>query len=799
MSLVVRISGDLSGFNKAMNNLDRELKNASADIGRIGKEFERVGGVLTKSLTIPLIGIGAASIGAAASFEKAMSVLKATSGATAEEMKELEATARHWGRNSVFNANQVAEAMELMALASMDVVQIQGALPAVLALAQSAKMDLGNAVSIVAGAVNAFNLEATDASRVADVLAVANKNANTSVSELGSALENVQGTAGSFGFTIEDTVLMLSLMSEGSITGSKAGTMLRNAIEELADACTNGNQAMRKLGISFFDTTGSARPLSSVMRDLRSALSGMDDAQQRMTLSQIFGAQGMQAMLPILSATDDEFESLASSLEDTAGMAQYYADIMSDNLKTEMKIFWNNIRDIGIELGNVFLPILREVMGTVIEFARSFAENLTPEIASTIVKIGLIIAAIGPLLIIIGKLIGIFAKVKGAIKVLTGAKGALVIASTAVFAKIIAVIAVIAGLVVMFNYVRENNDRFRDAVVKAWEMIKKIGLSIWQMIKETVQDVVREIKEFWEEHGEMIMEAAANVFHFILGVVEFIMPVIQGIVKFAWNFLVNKTTAFLDIMMGIIQVFAALFTGDWDALWEGIQRILKGAFNKVTAIFRALWSVVGGIFENALDWLDGIARNLAVVVVDHIRGMRDRIVSTVTNIKSRIKSIWEGIMDFFRGIDLNEIGRNIVQGLLDGITDMFGSVSERVSELTNLIPSSVRNLLGINSPSRVLMEIGEFAGEGLEVGLKNSIDDIYRASELLSKAMMPEVNFNTQGSIQMMDRAAPVTTSTTNNYANMFEGANFNVRSDQDVRSLAEEFAFLIDRERRRL
>ena len=80
------ISGFLAGLKSAQSEADKTSKSITAKVGSnisgIGKNLTSVGTTLTKNVTVPILGIGAAGLKTATDFEKGMSEVKAISGAT---------------------------------------------------------------------------------------------------------------------------------------------------------------------------------------------------------------------------------------------------------------------------------------------------------------------------------------------------------------------------------------------------------------------------------------------------------------------------------------------------------------------------------------------------------------------------------------------------------------------------------------------------------------------------------------------------------------------------------------------
>jgi hypothetical protein len=132
---------------------------------------------------------------------------------------------------------------------------------------------------------------------------------------------------------------------------------------------------------------------------------------------------------------------------------------------------------------------------------------------------------------------------------------------------------------------------------------------------------------------------------------------------------------------------------------------------KRSATFRAIVQALGATFMGAV----GAVRNFVVGAVQWIAGLPGK----VSAIFSRLKT------------GLSNIGRDMVSGLVSGIEGAWHWVTDKVSYLTNLIPSAVRNLLGIQSPSKVFMKIGHHIGTGFAIGLDRARIRVKAAAQKL--------------------------------------------------------------------
>ena len=110
--------------------------------------------------------------------------------------------------------------------------------------------------------------------------------------------------------------------------------------------------------------------------------------------------------------------------------------------------------------------------------------------------------------------------------------------------------------------------------------------------------------------------------------------------------------------------------------------------------------------------------------------------------KQKITDIWNGIMNFFKGINLGKIGRDIIQGLINGISGMAKKAWDEAGKIANGIGDAISKAVGRKSPAKMTIAIGEDIGEGLKVGLTNTSDRIKDASNQMAQSALPNVPKN---------------------------------------------------------
>ena len=390
-----------SGFYK----LGKALEPVGQKMQDVGKEMEEVGKDLTKKITLPLVGLGAAAVKVGSDFEAGMSEVGAISGATGNDLKKLEEKAKEMGATTKFSASESAEALKYMAMAGWDTNQMLDGLDGVMMLAASSGEDLGLVSDIVTDALTAFGMEAKEASNFADLLASASSNSNTNVSLLGESFKYVAPLFGALGYSAEDAALALGLMANAGIKGSQAGTSLKTAIANLANPTDKMAGAMDQLGLSITDANGEMLPFKDVMDELRLKFAGLSEEQQAQYAATIFGKEAMSGMLAIINASPEDYEKLTQATREYNGVAKEMAETMEDNLQGEITKLKSALEGVGIQIFEILVPHLQTLVEKLQLVVEWFA-NLNPVTQETIVKVAALAAAIGPLLILGGKVIG---------------------------------------------------------------------------------------------------------------------------------------------------------------------------------------------------------------------------------------------------------------------------------------------------------------------------------------------------------------------------------------------------------
>lgn len=454
------LENELKDTRQAMADLEPKVKTGTeklqefgekaASAGKkmqgIGEKMTKTGKELTTKVTAPIVAIGTAAVKTSADFEQAMAQVKALSGVSGKEFEQLTEKAKDLGASTSFTSKEVGEGMSYMALAGWDAEQMLAGIEPVLDLAAGTSTDLATASDIVTDALTAFGLSAEDTTHFVDVLAQTSRKSNTTVEMMGEAFSYVAPLAGTLGYSIEDVSLALGLMANQSIKGSSAGTALRSTLSRLAKPTKEVQGTLDALGISLTDRRGEMKPLGELLDEMRTAFSGLSEAEAAAAASSIAGKNAMSGFLALVQTGDDDFKKFKKAVNNADGAAKEMADELLDTTSGAFTIMQSAVERASMTIGDELAPYARKAAEKVTDLAGAFS-SMDAATKETVIQMGAVAALAGPVTVAAGTLIDSVGKI-------TDRTGKLVkLLTTHPLGALFAVGAAVVGMVALQSYI----------------------------------------------------------------------------------------------------------------------------------------------------------------------------------------------------------------------------------------------------------------------------------------------------------------------------------------------------------
>lgn len=730
------ISGFLAGLRSAQSEADSATKNIATKIGSnlrsAGKSITSAGKTLTTHVTVPIVGLGTAAVKTISDFESAMSKVSAISGATGSDLDALNQKAQEMGIKTKFSATESAEAFTYMAMAGWKTEDMLQGIDGIMALAAADGLDLATTSDIVTNALTAFGLSADDSGHLADVLAAAASNANTNVSLLGESFKYVAPVAGALGYSAEDTAIALGLMANAGIEGSQGGTALRTSLSRLINPTGDAAALMEQYGLSITNADGSMKSLGEVMETLRTKMGGLSEAEQAQAAATLFDQEAMSGMLAVINASDSDYEKLTSAIYGADGAAQQMADTMLDNLNGQLTLLKAALEGLAIQFGEILMPYIKQFVQWLQNLVQKLRE-MTPEQKEQIVKWAAFAAAIGPVLLAVGKLvtgignvISVFGKLKTAIPAV---KGALVVVKGAIAgisAPVVAVVAVIGALVAAFATLWKTNEEFRNKITAIWNQIK----GTFDKLCQGIVDRLNKLGFDFENIGE-VLKAIWK------GFCDFLAPIFEGV----FQNIANTFDTIVNVILGILDFFIAIFTGDWEGAWDAIKGIFESIWNGIVAWFQNIGNTLLGILDAICGWFGTTWDNTWNSIKQFFVDIWNSIVSFFTNIIDTIKTSVSNfvtiIINFFAQLPTN---------IANFITNAWNSVVIWATNMVNKAREMGQNFLNavVEFFTDLPYKIGHFIGSALTNVALWVVNMVNKAREMGQNFINSVVEFFTQ-------------------------------------------------------
>ena len=256
---------------------------------------------------------------------------------------------------------------------------------------------------------------------------------------------------------------------------------------------------------------------------------------------------------------------------------------------------------------------------------------------------------------------------------------------------VIGIVAVIAAIALCIIY---------------WDEIKATILEWWAVISPPLQ-------AFWDK--------CVQVFE---GIWEVIGPIVMAIVSFSQAYFQVWWTVVSTVLQGIWSVLVAV----WTAAYNFVITVVPAIVQFAVAYFQLWWAVLGPILSAI--WL---------LITSTWQKIWAFIGPIVTNIWTTIQNAFNNGVAWLSGLisTMAQIGRDIISGLINGITERIGALTEKITSVKNTIVGGLKNALQVHSPSKLTMKLGTFITEGLSIGMQQELPTLNKTTQQVATAAIP--------------------------------------------------------------
>lgn len=744
------------------------LTRAQQQTAKLEKSWQKAG-VAAAAFGAAITGIGFAATNAAMEFEKSMLSIQGATGATAAQMEETRGIATNlynqnfgqsWddlakgitsvqqitGQTGVALEETTKNALLLRDTFGIEVNESARAAKTMIEnfgissqeafnlMAQGSQQGLDFSGELV-DTINEYSLQfkslGFEADDMFNTLAVGSAKGAFNLDKVADAVKEFgirskdAGDAGAveafemLGLNAEQ---MMGIFARGGPEAKKSFTQITQMIEAIEDPVQQNAVAVGLFGTQFED----------LQKDVITAMGHVDDKfdmtkQTMETLNEIkFSSPGEAAamfgrqletglLIPLGQKLLPTFNEMGQWMTDNRPQIEAFGAALGDNIgkaiefvSTKAQELWPQIKSIGetiLETGKAFvtwqgfLPTVMGLVGAITLY------KTTVGAVTAVTQAWTAIQAIknGVLVVYRGIVTGINAVTKGWAAVQLALNAAMY--ANPIGLIVLAVVALIGVFVLAYK----RSDKFRAIIDKAWAGIKVAAGVALKFFTETIPKGFNVVVNFIKTWGGRFLSFLVNPVKTGVDLVKQHWDKIKGFAVTVFNgiidFLREWGPVLLAALMGPTGIAVALVIKYWDK----IKATTVSVFNSVKTTISNAWDSI-----------------------------KNKVITTGSNIWTDIKGVWTRVTTFLSEINLFEIGKDIIQGLINGVSSMAESLATKVEEMGNGITEKVKSTLGIHSPSRVMMEMGFFTGEGLAQGIEGTQNRVRAAATDVTNEVIPQ-------------------------------------------------------------
>lgn len=468
------------------------------------------------------------------------------------------------------------------------------------------------------------------------------------------SVQGVQKAMSAFGVKTADTQNVLGLLTSVS---QKTGVSVSDLTNDLSSNVATFQEAHLSIGqattlLGNFEKagldsgtmmSGLKKAASEYSKEGKSMSQGLGDLIKRLQSSKtetgatadaykIFGTRGGLAFVNAAKSGKLSLSDLSSNI------GQYGKTVDKTFKATEdpidkSKVAMNQMKDALAKVGEALQTALAPIIQTIIAKLKEFTnwwKQLSPQTQQMIIKIALIAAVVGPLIIMVGKLISGIGSITSGIGFLIGHLNLTTV-----------IILAIAAAAIL--------------IITHWTQVKTFFIGLWNTIKGLFGNIGNWFSSVFSAAASGVQSAWSGITGFFSGI---------------WN--------------GIKNVFSAV--GGWFSnLFSTAASGIQSAWSGITGFFSGVWSGITGVFNAVGSWFGNAFDSAKQAICNTF---------SPSALSDHFNDVWEAVQNTFSKLNPMQWGKDLIDGIANGIK----SAAQHVKDAVGGIAQNIRSFLHFSVP-----------------------------------------------------------------------------------------------------
>ena len=569
------------------------------------------------------------------------------------------------------------------------------------------------AADSMAKIANVFQIPIKNIDRLGDAINTLSNNTPATAAQLIDSLQRVGGVAKVYGLSADATLGLtgaLIAMGKPAEVASTAVNSLLTTFSTLDNATKSQLIGFEQLGLNIDDFS------DLVAVDGKKAITTYLEAINELEQSERIGTNA----LIVGKEFGDDITMLAGSvgvldenwamLGETVGTTKEYFGSMDEEFSkisatsaNKMKLFKNNIDGVVAGIGEAFIPALNDLLLTITPMVSTMgiwvSEN--QELVKQIVVVtGALLTSIVGIKLFADGVMAAKDTIAGLKLAFSVAKSGLAILTGGFALPLLAIGALIAAGVLLYQN--------------------------WDLVKEKASELNEWVKSKFGSLPEPLQQAGRDI---------------AEIFKFIWNTGKEYLTLMGELYSGTFESFATIATGAFQVVWTVIKTSFSGIVNTVSTTLQIVATLFSGGFELIKNTVNTVLGVIKAVISGDFKAIPGIIGNGLKGAISIVGNMMGQILEVIKnyGKRLYSIGRDFIQGFVNGIKSVGSGVASAASTMVGNAIAAVKKRQDSASPSKVTDKLGKDFSKGMENGIKKGAKAVKTEAQKMAESAIEAV------------------------------------------------------------